>query len=251
MAKRGGGAQLSLLEWVLVAIVLYSTSEVCRMPARPARAPTVRQVEEPGFQGLKEEHQAPPPSALETDLEFQQPGAVVPQEGVDHLYRNTLITNAAAERMAADYVRAHTAGPHHASSGPERPTVRGLFFSARNLQVLRGRLSSEGVPRVSHVALHEAQTQVYREQPGELPPLDVLGGNIPDPTELCPCRSPDPAEHVKTLNGETVRRLVAAMQRARDDARAYQAVAQAWTDPIDIPPSMKQDSKALEFPSFA
>ena len=62
------------------------------------------------------------------------------------------------------------------------PTVRAMFFDQRNVEYLRTRLDRSGLGRTSAT---RATRQVYTENPGEMPSVEILGGNIPDTSRLC------------------------------------------------------------------
>ena len=87
----------------------------------------------------------------------------------------------------------------------------------------------------------------YAANPGELAPVHLLGGTVPDVAKLCQCLAADPERHVKDLNAEVVRKLVEAVQDARRSQASYLAVVDGWKTPIHTPPSVKPENKAMEF----
>ena len=233
-------ARLDLLDVVLLAAVVYGTVGVLQQQRKRMA------VEEPGFQGLPA-RPAPPPS--ETDLELPRADAVeAAPPSIVRAFERSLIHDPELERRAPEYAREHAAGT---SGPPAKATIRETFFAPQNVAYLRARIDRRGAGAATDVTLHEIQMQVYRENPGELPAVEVLGGNIPDTSKLCGCRAADPGQHLNLLNEETVNRLVAAVETAVRDQAEYRRIASAWTEPPEVPPSMKTENTAMEFAQFA
>ena len=119
-------------------------------------------------------------------------------------------------------------------------------YSPQNVRVLRAALPAND--RVSNVALREAMSAAYAAAPGELAPVHLLGGTVPDVSKLCECRvGGDPEKHAKALNAEVVRALAEAVESARRNQASYLAVANGWQRPLETPPSVKTDTTAMQF----
>ena len=249
---------MTVWDWLLVSVVLYSTFTILSDRRRTEDNDRLV-VEEPrkaAFQNM------PAPSPVKSgtyDLQLAHPSDTPPTESAAMSLdiSRTNITDPKLELVAMDLVRSHAAGFGDDVARLSNPvsgnrTILGTFTAQKNEAYLQARLrQSEIGSTVPHTTLREVQLTVYKENPGELPHPSLVGGNDFDVSDLCSCKADDPDQHVKVLNDETVRRVVDMVMRIQRDASEYRKITSAWQQPLDTASSAKTDTKSMEFTSVA
>lgn len=248
---------LTLWDWLLVSVVLYSTFTILADRRRTCGDEGLAVQEPAAFQNIPA---APRAKSGTYDLQLAHPADTPPEAAVTSSLdiSRANITDPQLELVAADLVRSHAAGfgddvarLSNPVSGSPR-TILGTLTAQKNEAYLQARLrQSEIGTTVPHTTLREVQLTVYKENPGELPHPSLVGGNDFDVSDLCSCKADDPDQHVKALNDETVRRVVAMVQTIRRDASEYRKITSAWQQPLDTAASAKTDTKSMEFTSVA